>query len=196
MNVHVPARYRYLGEEVTAIRIVLGRTTKSDILSVCPTANVGAAEGDDTDLRWIIVDHLDYYAEAHEGEWIIRYDVDGTSAYWVTSDAVFSRLSAPVEEPPVVPEDDMHRQAKLLVSKYGTALVGLAAALSGAVPEPECIHAGSRCEAVPSYSVDDGYATYPLGRDLQQAIKIRDKRYPGRRIHKGTVCHTGEELDV
>lgn len=90
---HLPKTYRYLGAEVTALRIVIGKTTKSDILFVCPTANVGAHENDETDLRWVVVDHLGYHAEVRQGEWIVRYNTETEAVYWVVNHQVFSLLA-------------------------------------------------------------------------------------------------------
>ena len=45
------------------------------------------------------------------------------------------------------------------------------------------------------YSVDDGYATYALGRDLEKAKEFRDKTYPGLPIRKSTVTYKVEIVE-
>ena len=65
--------------EVDAVQILLGRTTKNDILAVCPHANVGvpalpggANDPSSTDLRWVVIPTASGPAEAGHGDWIVR----------------------------------------------------------------------------------------------------------------------------
>lgn len=80
-------RFRARPTEVDALRIVLGVTTKADILALCPDANVGVPGHFDnhatTDLRWVVIFTSGGSVEAHDGDWI----VSGPGGYEVLSDA-------------------------------------------------------------------------------------------------------------
>ena len=69
------ARFRALPVEVDALRVVLGVTSKDDILALCPSANVGVpvvGHGEDKrDLRWIFIDTGAGPVPAGHGDWIV-----------------------------------------------------------------------------------------------------------------------------
>lgn len=72
-------RFRARPIEVDAVQILLGKTTKADILAVCPRANVGVpalpSGGDNpssTDLRWVVIPTASGPTEAGHGDWIVR----------------------------------------------------------------------------------------------------------------------------
>lgn len=60
--------------KVRAMRIILGTTTKSQIMEFCPTANVGVKMNgdtpDDTDIRWLVAPGGDSLTE--DGEWLVH----------------------------------------------------------------------------------------------------------------------------
>lgn len=92
----VPGRFRALPVDVDALQIVLGVTTKSDILALCPTANVGVPETanstDERDLRWIVVETSGDLVEVNHGDWIVAID----GGFEVLSDRRFRALFASV----------------------------------------------------------------------------------------------------
>lgn len=61
------------------MQVLPGRTTKADILAVCPHANVGvpalpggADDPSSSDLRWVVIPTADGPVEAGTGDWIVR----------------------------------------------------------------------------------------------------------------------------
>lgn len=76
---------------VRAMRIILGETTKTQIMDFCPRANVGILyQGRtpiETDIRWIYIPNGSDAAELSEdGEWLVEHP-GGT--YEFLSDAEF-----------------------------------------------------------------------------------------------------------
>lgn len=68
---------------VEAVQIVLGTTTKGDILRLCPLANVGvpvtvrddlSAELSSTDLRWVLIPGIDGLIQAKDLDWVVKAD--------------------------------------------------------------------------------------------------------------------------
>ena len=63
---------------VQALQIVLGDTTRTEILALCPAANVGVlcADGkdDEKDIRWVVVPGGEMTAD---GDWLVAFP-DGT----------------------------------------------------------------------------------------------------------------------
>ena len=49
-------------------------------------------------------------------------------------------------------------------------------------------------DSTTTYSVDDGYATYPLGPDLDKAIETRNKHYRGLTIYRSMVTVSRDRL--
>ncbi|KMV17632.1 hypothetical protein ACT17_15240 [Mycolicibacterium conceptionense] len=72
-------RFRARPIEVDAVQVLQGRTTKADILAVCPQANVGvpalpggADDPSSTDLRWVVIPTASGPVEAGHGDFIVR----------------------------------------------------------------------------------------------------------------------------
>ncbi|WP_237082193.1 hypothetical protein [Mycobacteroides abscessus] len=68
---------------VEAVQIVLGSTTKGDILGLCPLANIGvpvtardgaSAELSSTDLRWVQIPGVDGPLDARDRDWVVKAD--------------------------------------------------------------------------------------------------------------------------
>lgn len=57
-----------------AMRVMLGTTTKDDILGFCPRANVGHAGDDRKDIRWVAVPHNGdlWDRMGCDGDWIVE----------------------------------------------------------------------------------------------------------------------------
>lgn len=73
-----------------AMRVLIGTTTRDEIHAFCPKANVGYANNDPTDLRWVIVPHNGGLRDemSSDGDWIIEVAV----GHWIIrSDAEFNR---------------------------------------------------------------------------------------------------------
>lgn len=70
-------RGRFMARELEAdaLRVVVGTTTKADILALCPTANVGIGGAVDdptsTDLRWVLVTTSTGPVPVLDGDWIV-----------------------------------------------------------------------------------------------------------------------------
>lgn len=76
--------------EVQAMRVLLGITTKDEILKFCPKANVGYANNNIKDIRWVLVPHNGTLIDEmqHDGDWIIEV----ATGHWVIkSDTEFHR---------------------------------------------------------------------------------------------------------
>lgn len=73
--------FRIRNPKVRAMRIILGETTRTQILEFCPTANVGCGTRDgssddinEKDIRWVYVsDDVNGSGELGEdGEWLVQ----------------------------------------------------------------------------------------------------------------------------
>jgi hypothetical protein len=77
-----------------AMRIVLGLTTKDEILAFCPRANVGVSAVDGVenqkDIRWVTVPHLHIKVDEmqNDGDWIVQKAPD---QFYILSDEAFHR---------------------------------------------------------------------------------------------------------
>lgn len=72
-------RYRLKPLEVQALQVLVGRTSKREILAFCAGANVGVPYDpetgeDSTDLRWVVLPGGVGSADGHvcDTEWIVR----------------------------------------------------------------------------------------------------------------------------
>lgn len=80
-------------QEVRAMRIILGETTRTQILQFCPAADVGVLYKDgvdhETDIRWAYVPYLGdhrVHEMSEDGEWLVKQS-DGSFEF--LSDAEF-----------------------------------------------------------------------------------------------------------
>lgn len=64
------SRYIRVPEEVDALQIVTGVTTKDQILEMDPKANVGAVVGNPLDIRWVVLSNGQVMESF--GDWIVR----------------------------------------------------------------------------------------------------------------------------
>lgn len=91
-------RFRARAVDVDAVRVVLGVTTKADVLALCPSANVGVGgctdNPDSTDLRWAIVATSTGPVPVLDGDWIVAL----STGFEVLSDARFRARFAPLDE--------------------------------------------------------------------------------------------------
>ena len=94
----VAGRFRARAVDVDAVRVVLGTTTKADILALCPSANVGVGgcteNPDSTDLRWAIVATSTGPVPVLDGDWIVAL----FTGFEVLPDARFRTRFAPLDE--------------------------------------------------------------------------------------------------
>lgn len=99
-------RFRRRELAVDGIQIVLGRTTRREVLDFCPDANVGAPGTDEdpygyesSDLKWLTVPFVQSRYEAQhltgdstqpmrDGDWLLK-DADGK--YFAVSDEQIKR---------------------------------------------------------------------------------------------------------
>ena len=92
----VAGRFRARAVDVDAVRVVLGVTTKADILALCPSANVGVGgctdNPDSADLRWVIVATSTGPVPALDGDWIVAL----SAGFEVLSNARFRARFAPL----------------------------------------------------------------------------------------------------
>jgi hypothetical protein len=67
-------RHRPRDIVVHAMQLMLGTTTKQQILNFCPDANVGAIgpSPDSVDLRWVMIPTHDGMLDAIDGDYIIK----------------------------------------------------------------------------------------------------------------------------
>lgn len=93
--------FRPRNARVRAMRIIIGETTKPQILDFAPEANVGVSVRNgidkETDIRWVVVSNgLDSEpAEMQEnGDWLVRL---GSGRYEFRSDAEFHAEYEPNE---------------------------------------------------------------------------------------------------
>lgn len=84
------------GKEVTALRVLLGTTTRGEIKAFCPSANVGyvAHKGVDidaeTDIRWVVVPHNGSLTDelSNDGDWIVQRS---PGHFFILTDTEFHR---------------------------------------------------------------------------------------------------------
>ena len=91
-------RFRARAVDVDALHVVLGVTTKADILALCPSANVGVGgctdDLDSTDLRWVIVATSTGPVPVLDGDWIVAL----SPGFEVLSNARFRERFAPLAD--------------------------------------------------------------------------------------------------
>jgi len=83
-------RLRCIAHEADALQVIVGATSKADILSLCAQANVGvpgiADNHASTDLRWVVIPTPSGPVELRDGDWIVRaagrYLVMPTNELW------------------------------------------------------------------------------------------------------------------
>jgi hypothetical protein len=75
---------------VTALRVLLGTTSKDEIQAFCPKANVGYAAGDPLDIRWVFVPHTGSLRDEmrNDGDWIVQR---APGQYFILTDTEFHR---------------------------------------------------------------------------------------------------------
>lgn len=90
--------FRPRNAKVRAMRIILGVTTRPQIVEFCPTANVGIPDGDkeEKDIRWVSINNgpgipanMD-----EDGDWLVRL---GSGRYEFRSDVEFHAEYEPDE---------------------------------------------------------------------------------------------------
>ena len=64
------SKYRTKPVEVEALQVVIGTVSRSQILAIAPTANVGTIF-DDFDVRWVNVEVSRGWIEVHDFGWIV-----------------------------------------------------------------------------------------------------------------------------
>lgn len=65
-------QYRKKPVVIEAVQFVLGTSTKTEMLAFCPTANIGAPDNNDTDIRWFEIPTLEGDMYVSDGDWVIR----------------------------------------------------------------------------------------------------------------------------